>query len=70
MSVSENIYSIIKNKNYKQSAIAVAAGYNPKVFNDLLKGRKRITANDIIPICNALHVTPNDLFKYDKKIDD
>lgn len=65
MSVSDNIYKIIREKNYKQSAIAVAAGYNPRTFNNLLKGRKRITSNDIIPICNALGVTPNDLFGYD-----
>lgn len=64
MSVADKIYIIIQEKNYKQSAIAIAAGYNPKTFNNLLKGRKKINASDIIPICNALGVTPNELFDY------
>ncbi len=62
MSVAEKIYVIIQEKNFKQSAIAVASGYNPKTFNNLLKGRKKITANDVVPICNALGITPNELF--------
>lgn len=67
MCVADNIYRIIKEKNFKQSAIAIAAGYNRKTFNDLLRGRKMITANDIIPICNALGVMPNDLFSTDSE---
>lgn len=64
MMVTEKIYQVIKEKNYKQSAIAVAAGYNPKTFNNLLKGRKKFSANDVVPICKALGITPNGLFNY------
>ena len=41
MSATDMIYKIIDEKCLKQSAVARAAGYEPKKFNDLLRGRKR-----------------------------
>lgn len=65
MTATEKIYEVIKRDNLKQSSVAVAAGYTPKQFNDLLKGRKRFTASDVAPICRALKITPNELFGFD-----
>ena len=59
------IYKIIDEKCLKQSAVARAAGYDPKKFNALLRGRKRLTSDDVVPICKALGVTPNELFGID-----
>jgi DNA-binding Xre family transcriptional regulator len=67
MSVPETIYKIIEENHLKQSSIAIAAGYDVKTFNNMLKKRKRITSSDIVPICKALRITPNELFEYDKK---
>lgn len=58
-------YKIIDEKCLKQSAVARAAGYDPKKFNALLRGRKRLTSDDVVPICKALGVTPNELFGID-----
>lgn len=62
MSTAEMIYKIIDEKCLKQSAVARAAGYDPKKFNALLRGRKKMTSEDVVPICKALGVTPNELF--------
>ena len=62
MKLPERIYAILKLKKMKQSSVAVAAGYTTRAFNDMLRNRKRITADDIIKICNGLEVTPNELF--------
>lgn len=62
MAVVDTIYKVIDEKCLKQSAVARAAGYEPKVFNAMLRGRKRMTSDDIVPICKALGVTPNELF--------
>jgi len=62
MSATDMIYKIIDEKCLKQSAVARAAGYDPKKFNALLRGRKRLTSDDVVPICKALGVTPNELF--------
>lgn len=63
--IADNIYCILNTKNYKQSAIAKEVGYDARKFNDMLKGRKLIKPEDILPICYALGVTPNDLFGYE-----
>lgn len=60
MAVVDTIYKVIDEKCLKQSAVARAAGYEPKVFNAMLRGRKRMTSDDVVPICKALGVTPND----------
>ena len=65
MSATEMIYKIIDEKCLKQSAVARAAGYDPKKFNALLRGRK-MTSEDVVPICKALGVTPNELFGIDR----
>ena len=65
MSATDMIYKIIDEKCLKQSAVARAAGYDPKKFNALLRGRKRLTSDDVVPICKALGVTPNELFGID-----
>jgi plasmid maintenance system antidote protein VapI len=62
VNVSDIIYKTIEEKCLKQSAVARAAGYSPKQFNAMLKGRKRMTSDDVVPICKALGVTPNQLF--------
>lgn len=62
MSFSSNVYRILKEKNKSQAAVARAAGLNPHQFNDLLKGRKLLRAELVIPICKALDAEPNDLF--------
>lgn len=53
MSATEMIYKIIDEKCLKQSAVARAAGYDPKKFNALLRGRKKMTSEDVVPICKA-----------------
>ena len=63
--IAENAKKIIKEKGYKQKAIAEKAGYDIQKFNNMLNGRKIIIADDILPIANALGVEPNELFQRD-----
>lgn len=60
--IASNIKTIIRNQGYKQSAIAIRAGYDVAKFNNMLNGRKLIADYDILPIAHALGVTPNELF--------
>lgn len=63
MTVSENIKRIIGERGLKHCSVAKLAGYSNKQFSDMLNGRKTIQDVDIIRICHALSVMPNDLFK-------
>ena len=33
-----------------------------RTAKEQLRGRKRLTSDDVVPICKALGVTPNELF--------
>ena len=59
--VALNVKRIIKERGYKQGAIAKKAGYNEKTFSNMLNGRKIISEQDIVQLVTVLEVTPNDL---------
>lgn len=60
--IGQNTKQIIHRQGVKQKVIAEKAGYPEKMFSNMLNGRKLITEVDILPICFALEVTPNELF--------
>ena len=60
--VPDNISRIIKDKGYKQSAIAKKAGLKDHQLTDMLKGRKIIKVSDIVAISAALGVNVSDMF--------
>lgn len=66
MNVGGNVKEIIKSRGLKQGIVAEKAGYTYKRFNDLLNGRKVISSKDVYKLCNALGITPNDLFGFTK----
>ena len=63
--VAENIERIIKEKGFKQCAIARKIGYSPQELCDMVNGRRIIKVNDIPKFCLALDIDVNDLF-YEK----
>lgn len=65
MNIRDRIYETIAARNMCQAAVARSAGYTPKKFNDMLRKRATITADDVPHICSALGVTPNELFLYE-----
>ena len=63
--ILERVNDVIHVKGYKQCAVAERAGFSPKEFNDLIKGRKTFKAEYVKPICAALDVSPNVLFGFE-----
>lgn len=60
--VIENVRKIIKSYGLKQKAVALQAGYSERQFSDFMNNRKILRPDDIEKLCDALDVTPNDLF--------
>lgn len=60
--IAKNIKRILDERGMKQCAFAARAGYKNQTFNNMLNGRKQITAEDIPKICAAAGITPNELF--------
>ena len=61
--VGKNVKRIIKNRNVRQKDIAIACGYDPKKFSNMLNGYMTIKDTDIKRIKNGLGVEYNELFK-------
>lgn len=64
MKINEQIKTFIDEKGFKQGAIARKAGYSEKLFSAMMTGKRKIYAEDIVPIAKALDVEPNDLFHF------
>ena len=60
--VAENIKKIIAEKCFSKSKKKKKAGYDLKIFSNMINGRKVIKDTDVARIANALDVEPNDLY--------
>ncbi len=58
----EIIKRVIFEKGLKKQAVAERMGITPQQFSDMLNKRRTIKYTDIVPICDALGITPNDLY--------
>lgn len=57
-----NIKKIIEARGLKQRVVAEKAGFNEKEFSNMLRDRKTMKAEYILPIAEALEVTPNEIY--------
>ena len=60
--VVANIKRIMTEKGLKQRFVAEKSNFTEQEFCNMMNGRKKVTADYILPICYALNVQPNDLF--------
>ena len=63
--IVSRVSEVIQVKGYKQYIVAERAGFKPKDFSDLMNGRRTFKAEYVMPICDALNVTPNVLFGFE-----
>lgn len=61
--VSDNVLRIIREKGYKQCAIARKAGYSRQVFGNMVNNNRVIRPQDIKRIADALDVEAGALFE-------
>lgn len=54
----------IFDKGLKKNAVADKLGWTPQQFSDLLARRRIIRSDDVIPLCDALDISPNELYGY------
>ncbi len=64
------IERVIFEKGLKKQAVANRIGLSPQQFSELLHGRRAIKSSDILPICEALDISPNELYGYSKNATD
>ena len=61
-SVAVGIERIIRDKGFVRGSIASKAGFSDQQFCDMLKGRKIIRADYLVPIAKAMGVTVQEIF--------
>lgn len=63
----------IEDTGFKQVAVAEKANLSVQQLSDIVNKRRRLDANEMISICNAIGITPDELLTYgiyatDKKV--
>lgn len=66
MDVIEIIQKTIFEKGLKKKHVAEAINLTPQQFSDLLARRRHLNQENIIPLCEALEISPNELYGYKK----
>lgn len=66
-SVATGIERIIRDKGFVQGVIAARAGFSDQQFCDMLKGRKIIRADYLVPIAKALGVSVQEIYDAGKE---
>ncbi len=61
MIISERIFKILKDKNMSQNAFAKKVGLSGSTISDWKTKKTNPTAEKIMPICEVLGVTPEQL---------
>lgn len=67
MKVYERIKTHIKDEGLKQKSVAKKAGYSEKQFSAMMRGARKINADDYEKICVALGKEPNDFMGTDRQ---
>ena len=60
--IIENLRYILREKGMKQKHLAEKADISEKTMSAMMNGRREIHHEEIVRICNAIEVTPNDLY--------
>lgn len=63
MKISEHIFQILKEKNISQLELAEAIGTNQSTISDWKTKKTNPAANKIIPICDCLDVSADELLR-------
>lgn len=61
--VNRNIEKICKERGYRRREVADNAGISPAVFSNIVRCKRKVYADEVIPIAAALHVSIEDLFQ-------
>ncbi len=62
--IRDQISRIIQDKAYKQSTIAQRAGMSSDQFCAILKKRRKLEANELFRVCDALRMSPEAVASY------
>ncbi len=63
-----NLRDMIRDKGFRQSAIAGKAGMTPCKLSQVVNLERKLEANEMFALCRAMGVTPVELSEYKPQI--
>lgn len=60
--IGNKLFEIRKKSGLTQAEVAERANLSDRTYADIERGSSNMRAETLIGICNALHITPNDIF--------
>lgn len=63
-----SLREIIRDKGFRQAAIAGKAGMSPCKLSQVVNLERKLEANEMFALCNAMGITPVELSEYKSKI--
>lgn len=61
--VNRNITRILREKGLRQGETADRAGLDRKVFSNIVRRKRKVYADEVVPIASAMGVTIEELFQ-------
>ena len=61
LDVRDCIEPAIKKSGMKKISVAEQAGLSQQQMSDIIGKRRRLDSNELVSICNVLHITPNEM---------
>lgn len=62
MKIGNKLYAIRKQKGLTQAQVAEEAGLSDRTYADIERGSVNMRIESVLKICEALSITPNDIF--------
>lgn len=59
-----NLRNVIKDKGIKQASIALKVGMTPNKLSQILNLERKLDANEMFAICEAIGITTGELYEY------
>lgn len=70
MDVRVNLKYLIKDKGYIQAVLAKKANMTPCKLSQVINLERKLEANEMFALCDAMGVTPVELAEYEPKMPD
>lgn len=62
--IRDNLKAVIRDKGFIQAAIAKKANISPCKLSQVLKKERKLEANELFDICEAIDMSPSELRNY------
>lgn len=66
--IRDNLKAMINDKGYIQQVIAKKAGIAPSKLSSILNKNRRLEANELINLCDAMDTSPSELREYKPRL--